>query len=400
MLTLILLTILAIPFSLHTLGTISLILNLRRKVWLKPKLNSELKAKVALLIPLYKEKAQSIEKTFRSITKQMYDKSMMRTLIIVENGDEETIKNVMEKCRILDEGNIKYEIIVHPETRSSKAKSLNYALKYVDEPFIVVYDADDEIVDPYQIAKGISLMNDEKYDSVGVKVLRVGNRLPQIFSYVETCLWVNIALPALKYISQYPMYSGEGLFISTKTLKDIGGFPETLTEDSMLAVEFAKRRLKMALMDSIVYESGPYTLKSLIKQRMRWNRGLIECFKEIIKNEGIPLKVKVVNGLYYLSPISYTIISIASIYLAIIPILKFLGIEVDYTLLYLCIYLIISVLISPLFLIITGVKIPDKRALIISFPMWILIGLITIYSIISPRIEWYKTERLPAKEIP
>lgn len=394
MLTLILSIILAIPFSLHTLGTISLILNLRNKIWLKP--NSKLNSRIAVLIPLYKEKPQSIERTFRSLVKQDYDKSMMRILIIVEKDDHETIKNVMEKCRILEEERIKYEIVEHPEARSSKAKSLNYALRYVDEPFIVVYDADDEILDPHQISKGVSLINSGKYDSVGVKVLRVGSKLPQLFSYVETCLWVNIALPALKYVTDYPMYSGEGLFISTKALREIGGFPETLTEDSMLTIEFAKRGLKMALMDSVIYENGPYTLKSLIKQRMRWNRGLMQCFKNMIKSREIPLKVKFINGLYYLSPISYAIISIATIYTLIItPSLKLLNMEIDYVTLYLSIYLIISVLISPLFTILIGEKIPDKRALIITFPIWIIIGLTTIYSLISPKIEWYRTERIP-----
>ncbi|MEM2137229.1 MAG: hypothetical protein QXI93_04660, partial [Candidatus Methanomethylicia archaeon] len=104
---------------------------------------------------------------------------------------------------------------------------------------------------------------------------------------------------------------------------------------------------------------------------------------------------KIINGLYYISPISYTIISIATIYVLIVtPILRFLNIEIDYITLYLSIYLIISVLISPIFLIVTGEKIPNKWALIIPFPLWILIGLISIYSTISPKIEWYKTERI------
>jgi cellulose synthase/poly-beta-1,6-N-acetylglucosamine synthase-like glycosyltransferase len=397
MLTLILITLLAIPFSLHTLGTISLILKLKDKVWLKPK--PKFNSRIAILIPLYRERGESIEKTLRSITNQVYDREKMRVLIIVEKGDNETMKSVVDKCRILDENNIKYEIIVHPESRSSKAKSLNYALKFVDEPFIVVYDADDDILDTYQIARGISLMNDEKYDSVGVKVLRSGNKLPQLFSYVETCLWVNIALPALKYITGYPHYSGEGLFVSTEAIRGVGGFPETLTEDSMLTVEFAKRGLRMALMDSTIIERGPYTVKSLIKQRMRWNRGLIQCFTRLVK-EDVPLKVKIVNGLYYLSPISYLIISISTIYtLLIAPISKIIGLDPDPIPLYICIYLIVSVLISPLFLIITGEKIKDKRAFIIPFPMWIIIGLTTLYSLIKPRVEWYRTERHPAKQL-
>jgi len=397
MFTLILITLLTIPLSLHTLGTISLILRLKEKVWLKPKPNFN--SRIAILIPLYKERGESIERTFRSITSQVYDKNKMRVLIIVEKGDDETMKNVIDKCGILDVSNIKYEIIVHPESRSSKAKSLNYALKFVDEPFIVVYDADDDILDEYQIARGVSLMSDGKYDSVGVKVLRSGSRLPQLFSYVETCLWVNIALPALKYISNYPMYSGEGLFVVTEVIKGIGGFPETLTEDSMLTVEFAKRGLKMALMDSIIIERGPYTIKSLIKQRMRWNRGLMQCFIKIIK-EDVPLKVKIINGLYYLSPVSYLIISISTIYMLLIaPISKIIGFDPDPIPIYIFIYLIISVLISPLFLIVTGEKIQDKRAFIITFPIWIIIGLTTLYSLIKPRVEWYRTERHPVKQL-
>lgn len=385
-----------IPISLHTLGTISLILRLKDKVWLKPEV--KVNSNIAILIPLYKEKTQSIERTIESISKQVYDKNKMRILFIVENEDNETLKAVLDKCRILDENKIKYEVIIHPETRRSKAKSLNYTLKYVYEPFIVVYDADDEIIDPYQIAKGVSLMDCEGYDAVGVKVIRCGNSISQLFSYIETNLWVNIALPALKYITKYPMYSGEGLFISTKALNAIGGFPESLTEDSMLTVEFAQRGFKMALMDSIILEKGPYSVKSLIKQRIRWNRGLIQCFIKLIKSEKIPLKIKIVNGLYYLSPISYIITLILTIHVLIfIPILKLMEIEIDYNILYLSLYLLISILISPLFLLVTNVKIPNKITLLIPFPIWLIIGLTSIYSLISPKVEWYKTERIPLK---
>lgn len=380
-----------VPTYLFFLGIVSILLKLREKVWLNPKL--DLEVPVAILLPLYMENENSVLITINSILSQDYNVSLMRVLLLVEEGDNVTKKAIQGACKLLNERNINFEVIEVPGPRSTKAKALNYALNYVKEPVVVIYDADDEVNDKLQIAKGTSLIANHGYKAVGVKVIRYGENTPGLFSFVETNLWINIGLPGIAYVLKYPILSGEGLFVSTEAIKSIGGFSETLTEDAMLTVEFAKRGFKMGLLNSVVYEKGPKSVKSLTKQRLRWYRGMFQCFIRVAKAKGLPLKLKIGLGLYYLSPTSYVVYLFSLLYvvalmtsggacLAETPILTLASL-----------YILVSITIAPLFLLISNVKITRGRTLIIPAMFWALMGVISLFSLIHPKVAWYKTER-------
>jgi len=369
----------------------SIMLNLKERVWLKPEPRFDIPT--AILLPLYNEECKSVEKTVMSILNQKYKRDLLRVIIIIESNDIKTESCARIAYDTLIKNGIDCQIIIRHETRSSKAAALNEALKYVNEPVIVVYDADDEIKDPYQIGKGVSLIMNG-YDAVGVKVLRVGDTVTQTLSYIDTFFWINVSLPGITTISGYPLLSGEGLFVSKKALEIIGGFPNSLTEDSMLTVEFAKHKLKIGLLDSTIYEDAPKTLSAVVKQRIRWHRGYAQCLLKTIKSP-IPIRLKAIISMSYTSPISLIVIAFSLAYVFMyIPLSAIFHIHILPEILILSIFSIITVLSAPLYLITSKAYIPRKESFIILLLYWSLLGIATIYSFLAPKVQWYKTERI------
>jgi len=369
----------------------SIMFNLKEVVWLKPEPRFD--TPTAILLPLYNEECKSVEKTVNSILKQNYRRDLLRVLMIVESNDVKTEGCARIAYNTLTKNGINCQIIVRREARSSKAAALNDALKYVNEPVIVVYDADDEIKDPYQISKGVSLIM-SGYDAVGVKVLRVGNTITQTLSYIDTFFWVNVSLPGITVISGYPLLSGEGLFVSRKALEIIGGFPDSLTEDSMLTVEFAKHKLKIGLLDSTIYENAPKTLSAVVKQRIRWHRGYAQCLLRTFKSP-IPTRLKIIIGMSYTSPISLIVIAFSLAYILMYILLgTTLHIHILPEILILSIFSTITAISAPLYLITSKAYIPRKESFLVLLLYWSLLGLVTIYSLIAPKVQWYKTKRI------
>ncbi len=373
-----------------SISLFSIIYDLKDEVWLKddPKYDKN----VAILIPLYKEECKSIDKTVKSIFRQNYRKELLRVIMIVEMNDLKTENCAKHSCEMLNKNGIKASVLVRSKKRSLKAAALNDALNYVKEEIIVVYDADDEIIDPDQIAKGVSLIT-KGYDAVGVKVLRVGESITQTLSYIDTFFWVNVSLPGITKISGYPLLSGEGLFVSKKALEKIGGFPDSLTEDSMLTVEFAKNNLKIGLLDSVVHENSPRKLKALVKQRIRWHKGYAQCFIKTLKSK-IPAKLKIVLAISYTSPISLIVIAFSLIYiLSFLFLSSTIHILLFPEILILSLFSIITALSAPIYLIKNDKNISRKESFYLLLLYWSLLGIATIYSFLVPKIEWYKTER-------
>jgi len=84
---------------------------------------------------------------------------------------------------------------------------------------------------------------------------------------------------------------GSGYYIDGKIIEDLGGFPfYTLTEDYELAVYMENNNISnIVAKDCIYYDEQPISLKSSIKQRTRWLRGILDNNKEKKKTASILL---------------------------------------------------------------------------------------------------------------
>uniref|UniRef100_A0A7J3QEC8 Glycosyltransferase family 2 protein n=1 Tax=Ignisphaera aggregans TaxID=334771 RepID=A0A7J3QEC8_9CREN len=343
---------------------------------------------ILVILPFYKEDKNSIEETFTSIVKQRYPHEKIHVLIILEKNDEETYRYVLELSNILLNANINFKLVVNTSERKGKAHSINNIVNNLieDIDIVVIFDAGDKVVDELYLYKVSYLILNYGYSIVGTKVYRISSNVIGRLSYIDTLLWYNVGLPGLIKFTKIPLVSGEGLALSKKFLDEIGGLPEVLAEDAYLAILAVSTNRNIALLDSIIFEGAPSTITSYVKQRIRWYRGTLECFKDIITRHRHKIRKKtlIAFAITYLQPIA-----LIAPFVSTITIVSSIFIDVPYIALLLAKVELISIFMAPLYLLI-NMKYFDIVALLEPVN-WILQGLIVLIALIPIKISWFRT---------
>lgn len=81
--------------------------------------------------------------------------------------------------------------------------------------------------------------------------------------------------------------SGTGFYVSMELIRELGGWPyHTMTEDIEFSVDCAQKKIKIGYNENAVfYDEQPETMKASCRQRLRWCRGMHECYaKYSLKN--------------------------------------------------------------------------------------------------------------------
>jgi len=384
-------SLLILPLIYGSISIFSILKRLSNKVWIDIINDGGVNnlPTIAILLPFYHETLHDMLLTIKSIVRQDYPKDKIEVFIVLEHDDKATFKHVNMIRELLIRHGVRPRVVINDSPRSSKAYALNKALKSIPKncEAVVVYDAGDVVLDNQHLRKVVRLIK-EGADVIGVKVYRVGENIIGKLSFLDTLLWYDVALPGLFKVVGYPLLSGEGLAISSSFLMRIGGFPDKLTEDSYLTIHLALLGGKARLLNVTIYEGAPQSLKSLIKQRIRWYRGYFECLIDVLLRYSRRLRLidtlKLI--LIYSEPlallsttISLTLL-IASSFMSIHPFLFVLAL-LSFSL----------VAMAPLYLIL-DLKMRSKVVLLAPF-YWFFQGLIALLALIPIHMPWFRTVR-------
>jgi len=236
--------------------------------------------RISILIPLKNESRESIETTLDSVEAFDYSKDFLDIYLIYPANDHVTREGVQ---RILRNKKYSYDIKIFEiaNSRGLKSSDINRVLDKTSGDIIGVYDADD-LIDRRQIKKVLDAFS-RGYVAVSPKVYRYRKSVLGRLVFIETVLWYDLWIELFKRLRLHTSLSGEGLFIKRDILMRLGGFPETLAEDAMLSLLLASEDLKYGYIDSFVIEQAPKSLRSLIKQRIRWYKGHLEVLYKMFK---------------------------------------------------------------------------------------------------------------------
>ena len=385
---------------------LSLYLNLEKKIYLRPKGKLNPKLRVSLLIPLYKEKHASIMTTVKNIAGQTYPKKMFEVIFILEPEDTQTKTHLPNILRFLKKQKVRCRVVESDGKVKLKAHAINCALKTVKADVVAVYDADD-VFPNNQVEEAITLI-EEGYDAIGVRVYRYRNTVLGSFLHLDTFIWYNIFLPAFQALGRSFPFSGEGIFLRKNALEACGGFPEVLTEDGYLSILLAERGFKFGLLDSEVEELAPKGWRSNIRQRLRWNRGYVQCISRLLRSR-IPLKTRLALLFAYWAPVTCVASLITTVFFmlywftwAFAPGISFVApwmrtvIYTRYLFYWSAIlaYLITASLLYIIAYLIAGKRFERLAPYVISLPLyWLYLGLVALATPFAPTKKWFKTER-------
>jgi glycosyltransferase XagB len=166
----------------------------------------------------------------------------------------------------------------------NKPKALNSALPLCRGEVVGVFDAEDE-VDPRLLRSVDAAFGAGQADVVqgGVQLVNFRSSWFALRNCLEYFFWFRSRLH-LQQRHRFIPLGGNTVFVRTGLLRAIGGWdPECLAEDCDLGVRLSTLGAAISVAYDpylVTREETPDTLKSLIKQRTRWNQGFLQVLRK------------------------------------------------------------------------------------------------------------------------
>jgi len=233
---------------------------------------------LSVLIPLtgYREILKSIE----SIAEQNYDGC--EVLILRNNisdmpkGIDVLEKNIYEISKL----HIREYLICS----KGKGNALNIGIQYATNDFICILDSD-SFLEKDALSTAMRHFEDDSVSAVGGR-LKVVNEKKNIIVFLQKIEYMktfNIWRRIFNLLDANYLISGAyGIFRKCDIISVNGYDTETVGEDMdiVLSMQEMMRGIGRKILyekDSICYTKTPATLCRLIRQRDRWQRGLLDC---------------------------------------------------------------------------------------------------------------------------
>lgn len=279
-----------------------------------PQFYSGLEPPVTIIVPAYNEEA-TITATIRSILHMSYP---VLEIVIVNDGSKDNtlleLKNSLSlvpfpeayRYRLETEPvHVVYTSLLHPNVRvvdkqnGGKADSINVGINIARYPLFCVVDAD-SILQPGSLRKVVQpFIEDRRVVAVG-GTIRVANgceinggyigkiglpkswlAMMQVVEYTRAFLMGRLGWSAINGLL---IISGAFGVFHKETVINVGGFRnDTVGEDMELIVRIHRVLLQQKkdyriefLADPVAWTQVPEDLRSLGRQRTRWQRGLSE----------------------------------------------------------------------------------------------------------------------------
>ncbi|EOT49295.1 hypothetical protein OMY_00223 [Enterococcus sulfureus ATCC 49903] len=235
----------------------------------------------------------------------------------------------------------KFSIGYIPLTNNTEAKSgnINNALKHTSSPLVATFDADMipyteflmETV-PYFIENVQQRLEDEQVKPLGFVQTPQSFYNPDVFQYnlfSEDNIpneqdFFSKEINVFNNAHDTAIYTGSNTVLSREAIAAAGGFPtDTITEDFELGALINSEGYKsISTLEPMASGLTPYDIPSVINQRIRWGRGVIQSVHNLHlltnKKLSLPQKLIFLNSylywwafsrriLYILAPILFTV---------------------------------------------------------------------------------------------
>lgn len=189
-------------------------------------------------------------------------------------------------------------LVIDKENGGGKFDALNAGINAVQTPYYVAVDADTFIDDKAFLSLVRPLLTDPKLIAVGASV-KISNGCSFGYQHISTSSFPKNVLPALQtleymrsflerqgwdYIGGNFVLAGAFAIFKTETIVKVGGYANTVAEDMEIIIRLHRvmKETKtpyriMYLPDPVAWTKAPETIKSLSRQRAKWQRGLLDC---------------------------------------------------------------------------------------------------------------------------
>lgn len=224
---------------------------------------------VTIIVPCWNEE-KTVSKTIDSLLRLDYPKDKLK-IMIVDDGSTDNTWNTVQKFK----NNPQIEL--HTKENGGKFTALNYGISKLTTDLVGCLDADSYV--HKDSMKKIALYFEDKNTMAvapSIKLWEPKNIL-QLLQRVEYGFGI-FTRKLYHYMNAIYITPGPFSIFRREVFEKLGGYRHAHnTEDIEIALRMQKNSFKIAhAHDAVVYTVPPKTLKTLLKQRVRWSHGFIK----------------------------------------------------------------------------------------------------------------------------
>ena len=226
---------------------------------------------VSVIVPAYNEEVNAV-RTVQSLLEQDYPNL---NIIFVDDGSKDA---TFEKVSAAFINNPKVQVYSKPN--GGKSSALNYGINLSTAPYVVGIDADTQLKED-AVSELIKRFTDDEVGAVAGNV-KVGNEVNMItrwqsIEYITSQNFDRRAFDLLNCITVVP--GAIGAFRRDAIIKAGLFTSDTLAEDCDLTMRLHKCGYTIRNCTSAIsYTEAPESVRMFLKQRFRWNFGVMQCF--------------------------------------------------------------------------------------------------------------------------
>jgi poly-beta-1,6 N-acetyl-D-glucosamine synthase len=230
---------------------------------------------VSLILPAYNE-GKVIAASIRSLLELDYP---AYEILVVDDGSKD---DTFLRAREVEGQHGSVSVRVITKRNGGKSSALNVGIAASRSEFVLCMDADSKL-SPNTLRRAIAHMADPAVGAVAgnVKVINRRNILTnlQALEYVEG---LNMARRAQAFFNTVNIIPGPMGLFRRRVVMEVGGYKhDTFAEDCDLTLSILERGWKIRYEpDAVAFTEAPEDLNSLIKQRYRWTRGILQALKK------------------------------------------------------------------------------------------------------------------------
>ncbi len=222
---------------------------------------------LTVLVPAYNE-AESIADTIRSIQAQTLPPD---EIIVIDDFSSDKTGQIAQAMGVT--------VMRPPKNTGSKAGAQNFALDHVGTPYTMAIDADTTLA-PDAIAKLLpALQEDTNVAAVcGFVLPRFVKTIWERGRYIEYMFAFTFFKPVQDYYEKPLISSGCFSAYRTNVLKAAGGWSmRTMAEDMDLTWTFYQKGHKVRFIpEAVCYPIEPHDYNFMSKQLKRWSHGFVQ----------------------------------------------------------------------------------------------------------------------------
>lgn len=244
---------------------------------------------ITIQIPVYNDRIAA--RCIEHCVNFDYPKDRYEIQVVDDSDNREviaTINDCIEKFKNL----LKISVVRRNNRNGFKPGALNNAMKYINGEIIVVFDSDFAPEKNFLKQLVTPLVKDKNIAAVQARMgfLNTNQNLITKFAAGTLMVYNNIIL---KITSKkgITFLEGSGFAVRKDALMDCGNWNEkSITEDADLTLTLFKKNYKIKFLYDLI-NSGevPFTLRSFLRQQMRWSYGMtragIEHFDQIFSDK-------------------------------------------------------------------------------------------------------------------